>query len=609
MVASVVGAVRTPSNGTDATGASLALTIPAGTAADDYAVIIVELWDSTATNPTLTYPSGFSQIVNYISSTDGFQKLKVAVKKLTGADSGTYSVSGFASHFRQGHVVIARGLDLTTVLDVAVNLAQNSTGTALPANAITTVTNGALLVFAICNENTCTQTTNPTGYTKQLDSNYLKTNTKIQATAGTDTPAGGSFSASTLKLGALIAFRPAASGGSTVNGVLIASSSLTGTLVGKRTVKATAVGATGLTATVAGRRIVKGAAAAGSTLTAAALGAPTVTGTATAGSVLTATAGGLRFVTGTAALATGITAVASAVRTVLGSAAAGSSLTADGTGSHGVQGTAGAGFMLTATATGVRTAHGVAAASSALLGTISGVVLTAGSGVAQSSSALTATATGVRTVLGTTSATSSLAATATGITTGGPVTISGTASAISSLAATMTGSRTIAGQMIAAFSLLALIFVPPPSGGEDITGWLTLGDLMDARATHELIMIDQISVRHPGMTEGVFDPDLGYAPSEPKPAYYAGKATVQARQISAGQLSPAGLGTLTQLGYAIHGPVGTTIDQAAPDDVITVTDSADPRYVGLTLIVRNVESSSFVTARRLVCTVYEPSTP
>jgi hypothetical protein len=608
VVASVVGAVRTPSNGTDATGASLALTIPAGTAVDDYAVIIVELWDSTATNPTLTYPSGFSQIVNYVSSTDGFQKLKVAVKKLTGADSGTYSVSGFASHFRQGHVVIARGLDLTTVLDVAVNLAQNSTGTALPANAVTTVTAGCLLMRTIANENTCTGTPD-TGYTEQLDSNYLKTNTKIQGSAGTDTPAGGSFSASTLKLGALIAFRPAASGGSTVNGVLIASSSLTGTLVGKRTVKATAVGATGLTATVAGRRIVKGAAAADSTLTAAALGAPTVTGTATAGSALTATAGGLRFVTGTAALATGITAVASAVRTVLGSAAAGSSLTAGGTGSHGVQGTAGAGFTLTATATGVRTVHGVAAAGSALLGTISGVVLTAGSGAAQAGSALTATATGARTVLGTTSATSSLAATATGITTGGPVTISGTASAISSLAATMTGSRTIAGQMITAFSLSALVFVPPPSGGEDITGWLTLGDLMDARATHELIMIDQISVRHPGMVEGVFDEDLGYAPSEPKPSYYAGKATVQARQISAGQLIPAGLGTLTQLGYAVHGPVGTTIDQAAPNDVITVTDSADPRYVGLTLIVRNVESSSFVTARRLVCTVYEPSTP
>ena len=221
VTASVVGVTRTPSDGTDATGASLALTIPAGTAIDDYAVIIVELWDSSATNPTLTYPSGFSQIVNYVSTTDGFQKLKVAIKALTAADSGTYSVSGFGSHFRQGHVAILRGIDLTTALDVAVNLAQNASGTALPANSITTVTNGCLLMHVIANENTSTGTPS-TGYTEQADSNYTKTNTKIQTTAGSDTPSGGSFSASTLKLGALIAFRPAAGGGG-VTGTIAAT--------------------------------------------------------------------------------------------------------------------------------------------------------------------------------------------------------------------------------------------------------------------------------------------------------------------------------------------------------------------------------------------------
>lgn len=213
MVASVVGCARTPSNGTDATGASLALAIPAGTAADDYALIEVELWDSTATNPTLGYPAGFTEIVNYASSTDGFQKQKAAIKKLTAADSGTYTVTGFASHFRQGHVTIMRGLDLTTVLDVAVNLAQNASGTALPANSLTTVNAGCLILRQVCNENSSTGLPD-TGYTEQADSNYLKTNTKVAGAAGTETPAGGSFSASTLKLGAMFAFRAAAGGGS-----------------------------------------------------------------------------------------------------------------------------------------------------------------------------------------------------------------------------------------------------------------------------------------------------------------------------------------------------------------------------------------------------------
>lgn len=173
---------------------------------------------------------------------------------------------------------------------------------------------------------------------------------------------------------------------------------------------------------------------------------------------------------------------------------------------------------------------------------------------------------------------------------------------------TAVGRRTTAGAAsVQLGQIIVTARVPVPSG--DLGPWLTLGDLMEARATHELIMIDTIGVRHPGMTEGAFDPDLGYAPAEPQPEYYHGKATVQARQISSGLVNPAGLGTLTQLGYAVHGPVGSAIDNAAPDDVITVYDSADPRHTGLKLVVRNVESSSFATARRLVCTLYETSTP
>lgn len=156
-----------------------------------------------------------------------------------------------------------------------------------------------------------------------------------------------------------------------------------------------------------------------------------------------------------------------------------------------------------------------------------------------------------------------------------------------------------------------MIFAPLVGPIDDDLGpWLTLGDLMDARATHEQIMLDVISVRHPGMIEGAFDPDLGYAPATQKPSYYTGKATVQARQISAGVLNPAGgLGTLTQLGYAVHGPVGSTFDQVAPGDIIVVTDSADPLHAGREIVVKNVESSSFVTARRVVCVDYQPSTP
>lgn len=214
VTASIVASLRTPSDGTDSQSTTRAATIPAGTAVDDYALFELELWQSTATNPVITWPSGFTEIVNYVSTTDGFQKLKVAIKKLTAADSGTYTASWTASHFNQAVVTIVRGIDTTTALDVAINLAQNSTGTAYPSNSLTTATAGCAIVQVVANENTCTSLP-PTGYTEQQESNYLKTNTKIGGAAGSESISGGSVSASTLKLVALIALRPAAGGGLT----------------------------------------------------------------------------------------------------------------------------------------------------------------------------------------------------------------------------------------------------------------------------------------------------------------------------------------------------------------------------------------------------------
>jgi hypothetical protein len=170
------------------------------------------MWQSTASNPTITWPAGFTEIVNYVSTTDGFQKLKAALKVLSGADSGNYSMSWTGTHFQQAQCSLWSGIDNTTSLDVAVNLAQNSTGTAYPSNSLTTANAGDGMIHLIGNENTCTSLP-PTGYTEQQEANYLKTNTKVAGSAGSESISGGSVSASTLKLGALIALRAAAGGG------------------------------------------------------------------------------------------------------------------------------------------------------------------------------------------------------------------------------------------------------------------------------------------------------------------------------------------------------------------------------------------------------------
>ena len=199
---------------TDAQGTSRTCPVPAGAASGHVAVLALEMWQSTATNPTITWPAGFTEIVNYVSTTDGFQKVKAARKVLSAADSGNYSMSWTGTHFNQAQCTLWSGVDNTTPLDVAVNTAQNSTGTAYPSNAVTTAAAGCGMLHIVANENTGTSTP-PTGYTEQQEANYLKTNTKIAGSAGSESISGGSLSASTLKLGALIALRPASSGNTT----------------------------------------------------------------------------------------------------------------------------------------------------------------------------------------------------------------------------------------------------------------------------------------------------------------------------------------------------------------------------------------------------------
>jgi hypothetical protein len=197
---------------TDAQGTSRAVPVPAGAAAGHVAVLVLELWQSTATNPTVTWPSGFVEIVNFASSTDGFQKIKAARKVLTGADSGSYTPSWSSTHWNQGQCTLWSGVDNTTPLDVAVSTAQVASGTAYPSNSLTTSSAGCGMLHLIANENSSTSTA-PTGYTEQQEANYLKTNTKIAGSAGSESISGGGVSTSTVQLGALIALRPASGGG------------------------------------------------------------------------------------------------------------------------------------------------------------------------------------------------------------------------------------------------------------------------------------------------------------------------------------------------------------------------------------------------------------
>lgn len=232
----VAALVQSSTSGTtDTQSATKDCPVPVGAAAGHVAVLAIEIWLDTATDPVITWPSGFTQIAYVESTTDGFQRLYVARKVLTGADSGNYTMSWSGSYWNQAQCTLWSGIDNTTPLDVAVNTAVTAANTTQAANSVTTVTAGCGMVHLVANENSATGTP-PTGYTERQEANYLRTNTKVAGAAGTETPAGATISVSTVKLGALVALRPA--GGGSSMGV----AAETDTAVGPGRVRATTAG-------------------------------------------------------------------------------------------------------------------------------------------------------------------------------------------------------------------------------------------------------------------------------------------------------------------------------------------------------------------------------
>lgn len=116
-------------------------------------------------------------------------------------------------------------------------------------------------------------------------------------------------------------------------------------------------------------------------------------------------------------------------------------------------------------------------------------------------------------------------------------------------------------------------------------------------------MIDAVSIRHPGGTQGAFDPDLGYAPIVPFDPFYTGKAKVKPQAVQSGEQESAGQ-ILTSLGFTISVPIAVT--EARPEDIITCTASVlDPGLVGKEFRVVSPLPGTFLTARRLSCLDYQ----
>lgn len=161
MAVSFVGA---SASGNAASGTSRSTTVPTGVQAGDIAVAFFESW-ANATPPTVTPPTGFTQKGAVWASGDGNARNTTWWKRLTGADSGSYTFTQNTSRWTTVQVMVFRGCVATGDPFDAVATPVAGTYGAIASMSITTTDGGGALVFGVYNDSSGTHTP-PTGFTE-----------------------------------------------------------------------------------------------------------------------------------------------------------------------------------------------------------------------------------------------------------------------------------------------------------------------------------------------------------------------------------------------------------------------------------------------------------
>lgn len=190
---------------------SINVPVPTGGVANDIAVVALEQWDPG--NPVIT-AGAFTQFLNLVDPAAGGQKLNLFWKRLSGTDSGNYPFSWTSSQWTIGHCVLISGAKTTgDPIGANVGTATAASGLSIPTASLpSSLSFQPFLLHFVANENSATEPTPPTSFTKTQESNYLKSNYRIPGTTGSFSAPGGSLSVSTLQLAALLAIEPDAGG-------------------------------------------------------------------------------------------------------------------------------------------------------------------------------------------------------------------------------------------------------------------------------------------------------------------------------------------------------------------------------------------------------------
>lgn len=300
--------VRAASQTTHASSqTSVALPVPAGAAVDDVAVVCLRIAGTVAAGLAVTPPAGFTLKEDYHATGAQNVLFKLYWKRLTTAETGTWSFTWSTAYSATSGAVLVIGAATSgDPFDVYAEVGQPTitAGGSTAAISVTTTVADTLLFWVFFIATTNGNITVPAGFTQHVRQTVaagsaLNMSTKPQTAAGgSGTVTGTSGTATSLQGGvALFALQPAAGGGPTAHplaGMVASTSTTAGTIE-----KVAGAVAHPLAGTVAATSATSGTPAAVHPLAGLVAGVSTTSGTVTATHPLAGTAAAVTATSGT----------------------------------------------------------------------------------------------------------------------------------------------------------------------------------------------------------------------------------------------------------------------------------------------------------------------
>ena len=154
--------VDSTTTGDTALVSSRAIPVPAGAKPTDVVVVDLSRWESVT--PTVTTP-GAEWVRLGTQQVTGQEKLDIWAKRLTTADTGTYTFSWAGTMWATGHATLYRGVDRDVALSSLRVHQLTASGAAWPTATLNTVPEGSALHWHGVQESTGTKT-KPTAWTQ-----------------------------------------------------------------------------------------------------------------------------------------------------------------------------------------------------------------------------------------------------------------------------------------------------------------------------------------------------------------------------------------------------------------------------------------------------------